>query len=123
MKLSKLARLLDQPAWLKQAKVWTLPENIPLDDAGKVNLLFSGQRPPVRVTAEDTVLILRVFSEFGLRGDLIYLSVSGKHDANRLLKFLEGENCPDLANATILELGFEADLAGFRVPCPAGGTP
>jgi len=123
MKLSELAQLLDQPAWLKQAKVWTLAENIPLDDAGTVNLLFSGQRPPVRVTVEGTVLILSVFSEFGARGDLIYLSVSGKHDANRLLKFLEGENCPDMANATILELGFESRCSGSRVRCPAGGPP
>src|SRR5260370_20328948 len=83
MKLSQLAQLLDQPAWLKQAKVRTLPENMPLDGAGIVNLFCSEQRPPARVTAEDTVLILSVFSAFAARGDLIYLSVSGKHDANR----------------------------------------
>ena len=116
MRLSDLARLLDKPHWLKYAFAKRIPEEPGPEDEGTIRsivMLGNGRPPPVRVTSEDTVFVLVVFSEPGVYGDLIYLRVSGKHDTMSFLKLLAGETRGTACDTTILEVGFEPDVTAL----------
>ena len=100
MTLADLARVLDDPAWLRD------------DDLSVVDVL--GGKIPVSWTLEDTVLVLGVLP--GLPDDpswSIYLRVAGKVELAGVLAVLHGRDAPpDVARAEIREVGYEP--AGLR---------
>ena len=95
MTLADLARVLDDPAWLRD------------DDLSVVDVL--GGKIPVSWTHEDTVLVLGVLP--GLPDDpgwSIYLRVAGKLELADVLALLHGRDAPpEVARAEIREIGFE----------------
>jgi len=95
MTLADLARVLDDPAWLRD------------DDLSVVDVL--GGKIPVSWTHEDTVLVLGVLP--GLPDDpgwSIYLRVAGKLELADVLALLHGRDAPaHVARAKIREIGFE----------------
>jgi hypothetical protein len=95
MTLAELARVLDDPAWLRD------------DDLSVVEVL--GGKIPVAWTHEDTVLVLGVLP--GLPDDpswAIYLRVAGRVELADVLALLRGgEAPPETAQAEIREIGFE----------------
>ena len=95
MTLAELARVLDDPAWLRD------------DDLSVVDVL--GGKIPVSWTSEDTILVLGVLP--GLPDDpgwSIYLRVAGKVELADVLALLRGREAPpEVARAEILEVGYE----------------
>ena len=95
MTLADLARVLDDPAWLRD------------DDLSVVDVL--GGKIPVSWTLEDTVLVLGVLPS--LPDDpawSIYLRVAGKLELADVLALLHGGTAPpEVQRAEILEIGFE----------------
>ena len=95
MTLAELARVLDDPAWLRD------------DDLSVVEVL--GGKIPVTWTHEDTVLVLGVLPE--LPDDpswAIYLRVAGRIELADVLALLRGgTGPPEVERAEIREIGFE----------------
>jgi hypothetical protein len=94
MRLSALARLLDDPPWLNRGDIAVIE-----DLAGAI---------PVRMTDEDTVFRLRV-APGGDAPDIwaIYLRVAGKVTSDQLYALLRGGAADETtAQAEILEIGF-----------------
>jgi hypothetical protein len=95
MRLSELAHLLGEPAWLKDEDV--------------SQFIILGGHVPVNWTPGDSLYSIRIFPELGDEMGAVYLVVSGETDyrgGEHLARFLRGMGGEDLKDRVILEIGY-----------------
>jgi len=115
MTLSALARVLNEPTWLRHAQVSAFEDELMSDpNANIITLLRNGPRIPVHSRHGDTVLVLRVFCDTENRS-VIYLHFSGRLDPQTFTQAIKGKPDPVTADSILLEVGFAPDIFGFRV--------